>query len=172
MKLNAFKILPEIVTDTSDPGLWNSSVNRFLVPAHLRKITPPPESISQPQLGLNESTRFANCATGNQPGLMPLDAHLNQDLHSQTDYHVLLSNSLPDDDKRKISKRTPKKCAEAYKRIWDSSLGPDAEAPTSKRIKKDIDRVVDGTYLKIFNARGCVIETGNTGRRSVKRDGA
>jgi len=53
-----------------------------------------------PQLGLNEGTRFANCATGNQLGLMPLDAHFNQDLHSQTDYHVLLLNSLPDDDKR------------------------------------------------------------------------
>ena len=125
-----------------------------------------------PQLGLNDGTRFAKCATGNQPGLMPLDAHLNQDLHSETDYHVLLSNSLPDDDKRKFSKRTPKKCAEAYKRIWDPSLGPDAGAPTSKRIKEDIDRVVDETYRKIFNARGCVIETGNTGRRAVKRDGA
>ena len=61
---------------------------------------------------------------------------------------------------------------EAYKRIWDPYLEPDAGAPTSKRIKEDIDRVVDETYRKIFNARGCVIETGNTGRRAVKRDGA
>ena len=34
-----------------------------------------------PQVGLNEGTRFANSATGNQPGLMLLNAHLNQDLH-------------------------------------------------------------------------------------------
>ena len=66
-------------------------------------------------------------------------------------------------------KQTPKKCAEAYKRIWDPYLGPDAGTLTSKSIKEDIDRVVDGTYLKILNAWDYVIETRNTDRRFVKR---
>ena len=44
--------------------------------------------------------------------------------------------------------------SDAYRRIWDPSLGPHAGAPTSKRIIQDINRLVDETYLSIVAYRG------------------
>ena len=47
-----------------------------------------------------------------------------------------------------------------------------ASAPLSQRIKQDMDRVVNYTYLQIFHARGIVVRTGqNKGRRYVKIGG-
>jgi len=60
--------------------------------------------------------------------------------------------------------------AYAYKRIWNPALGPDAGAPSSKRIREDIERVVNKTYLKIFERRGRVLDTAAyTGRRAVEQ---
>ena len=83
-----------------------------------------------------------------------MDAHLNEDIHQCVDFHVMLTKYLPDDDERKFTKRTPKLMVKSYKRIWDLSHGPNAGAPISKRIVEDINRVIDVTYLTIFNNRG------------------
>ncbi len=125
-----------------------------------------------PQNGLNAGTKWSHCAIGNQPGLMPLDMHLNEDIHDCVDNHERHSSSLPMSDPRKFSKRCPKRLASAYARLYDPSLGPNAGAPLGRRIKQDVDRVVNETYLQIFNARGIVVGTGrNKGRRYVKTGG-
>ena len=61
-----------------------------------------------PQLGLNKGTIYNNRPIGNLPALMPMDAHLNEDIHQCVDFHVMLTKYLPDNDKRKFTKRTPK----------------------------------------------------------------
>ena len=112
-----------------------------------------------PELGLNDGTIYINRMVGMRPELMPMDAHLNQDTHESVDRHCNLTSHLPDSDPRKFSKRTPNKLRSAYKRVWDPELGPEGGAPTGERIKQDIDRVIDETYLKIFHRRGRVLDT-------------
>jgi len=123
-----------------------------------------------PQNGLSRGTVYAFRMVGMRPEVMPLDAHLNQDLHENVDRHVNLTSHLPDDHPNKFSKRTPKHLAYAYKRIWNPALGPHGGAPSSKRIREDIERVVNKTYLKIFERRGRVLDTAAyTGRRAVEQ---
>ena len=131
-----------------------------------------------PLNGLSAGTVYANRMVGMRPEAMPLDAHLNQDLHVAVDRHVNLTQHLPDylPDGRtphpnKFSKRTPKVLSSAYKRVWDPSLGPMAGAPLGARIIEDIQRVVNKTYLKIFERRGRVLDTAQyTGRRAVEQE--
>ena len=85
---------------------------------------------------------------------MPLDLHLNQDVHLAVDNHTIITKSLPWKYPNKFSKRTPKALAKAYERIWDPTLGLDAGAPTSDRICEDINRIIDKTYLSIVENRG------------------
>ena len=128
-----------------------------------------------PQNGLNKGTRFAYSPIGQQPGLMPLDTHINETNHQSADTHVQLSHSLPDNDVRKFSARTPKQLASVYLRLWDQCHGIDGGAVTSERIKQDVDRVIDETLLRIFYAHGCVVTTGSGRRRNatgVGRGGA
>ena len=100
-----------------------------------------------------------------------MDTHLNQDLHKSVDRHVNLTSHLSDNHPNKFSKRTPKHLVAAYKKIWDPNLGPFAGAPIHKRIKEDIGRVVQKTYLDIFNHRGRVLDTAAyTGRRAVEQE--
>ena len=121
-----------------------------------------------PQHGLNAGTAYAGRMVGMRPEVMPLDEHLNQDIHDAVDRHVNLTQNLPDDHPQKFSKRTPKQLSRAYRRIWDPTLGPDAGAPTSKRIKEDVERVVNETYMKIFERRGRVLNTASyVGRRAL-----
>ena len=123
-----------------------------------------------PQFGLNDGTAYANRMVGMRPEVMPLDAHLNQDLHESVDRHVNLTSHLQDDHAHKFSKRTPKHLGSAYQRIWDPELGPDAGAPSSKRICEDVHRIVNRTYLDIFARRGRVLDTAAyTGRRAVQQ---
>jgi len=112
-----------------------------------------------PQLGCNDGTNYKNRMVGMRPEMMPLDAHLNQDTHESVDRHCNLTSHLPDNDPRKYSKRTPNKLREAYKRIWDPELGTTGGAPSSARIEEDIVRVIDETYLAVFNRRGRVLDT-------------
>ena len=88
-----------------------------------------------PQNGLSQGTVYARRMVGMRPEVMPLDAHLNQDLHESVDRHVNLTSHLPDDHPNKFSKRTPKHLAHAYKRIWNPALGPNEGAPSHRRIK-------------------------------------
>ena len=110
-----------------------------------------------PQNDLNKGTPYANRVVGNHPHMMPLDEHLNQDLHNKVDVHTVLTKHLPDDDPLKFSKRTPDRMQRAYLKLWDPSLGPDEGAPTSKRIQEDINRVINETYLDIFYNRGMAL---------------
>ena len=123
-----------------------------------------------PQLDLNKGTIYENRPIGNIPWEMPMDAHLNQDVHQSVDHHVLLTQHLPDNDERKFSKRTPKLMARAYKKIYDPKHGPNAGAPVSARIIQDINRVIDTTYLAIFRNRGRSLDNAayNKGRRYAK----
>ena len=99
----------------------------------------------------NQGTPYADRMVGMRPEVMPLDSHLNQDLHECVDRHVNLTQHLPDNHPNKFSKRTPKHLNKAYKRIWDPDLGSDAGAPVHKWIRKDILRAVNKTYLDTFN---------------------
>ena len=120
------------------------------------------------QHDLNAGTAYAGRMVGMRPEAMPLDEHLNQDIHDAVDRHVNLTQHLPADHPHKFSKRTPKQLSKAYHSIWDPTLGPDAGAPTSKRIKEDVERVVNETYIKIFERRGRVLNTASyVGRRAL-----
>ena len=49
-------------------------------------------------------------------------------------------------------------------------MGPDAGAPSSKRICEDVHRIVNRTYLDIFARRGHVLDTAAyTGRIAVQQ---
>ena len=85
---------------------------------------------------------------------MPLDAHLHEYLHDSVDRHVLKTKHLDADDHRKFSKRTPRLLADAYKRIWDTSLGPESGSPSSAEIITDTTNVIDRVYLDVFKMRG------------------
>ena len=112
-----------------------------------------------PQHRCNGGTPYANRMVGMRPEVMPLDAHLNQDIHESVDRHVNLTSHLPDGHPNKFSKRTPTHLSNAYKRVWDPDLGPDAGAPLGRRIKQDVDRIVNKTYLQIVARRGRVLDT-------------
>ena len=121
-----------------------------------------------PQFDCNKGTVYANRMVGMRPEIMPLDCHLNQDIHSCVERHINMTSHLPDDHPDKFSKRTPKHTQSAYKRIWDPALGPDAGAPLGKRIIQDVERVINETYLRIFNNRGRALDdTEYKGRRAA-----
>ena len=107
-----------------------------------------------PQHRCNTGTPYANCMVGMRPEVMPLDAHLNQDIHENNDRHVNLTAHLPDDHANEFNKRNQTQLYKAYKHVWDHALGSDMGAPTNRRIKQDVDRVVYQTYRKIFDRRG------------------
>ena len=68
---------------------------------------------------------------------------------------------LPDDD-QKFSKRTPKLMARSYLRLGDPSLGIHSGTPTSKRIIKDVTRVVDQVYLSMYKNQGKALHGAHT----------
>ena len=57
-----------------------------------------------PQHELNAGTPYANHMVEMRPEVMPMDAHLNQDLHESVDRHVNLTGHLPDNHPNKFSK--------------------------------------------------------------------
>ena len=120
--------------------------------------------------GLSAGKIYVKCMVGMRSEVMPLDIHLNQDLHDSVGRHVNLTSHLPDSHPNKFSKHTPKALSKAYKWIWDTELGIHQGAPVHKRIKEDIERVVNKTYLEIFYRRGRVLNTAAyTGRRAVEQ---
>ena len=126
------------------------------------------EHLILPQFDCNKGTVYANRMVGMRPEVMPLDCHLNQDLHLCVDRHVNMTSHLEDTNEDKFSRRTPKHTQSAYKRIWDPSLGSEAGAPLGKRIIEDVERVVNETYLRIFNNRGRALsDTEYKGRRAA-----
>ena len=94
-----------------------------------------------------------------------MDYHLNEDLHTGADEHSIITQHLNDDDPLKFSLRTPKTMPSAYLRIWDLNNGIHGY-PSAARIEQDINRLVDETYLRIFNLRGISLpEVMYSGRR-------
>ena len=68
------------------------------------------DKLIRPLQGVNHHLRrYRDRVVGNHPYLMPLDSHLNQDLHLCFDYHVLLTETLDENNTKKFSKKTPKK---------------------------------------------------------------
>ena len=117
------------------------------------------DHIIVPLNGLSDGTLYAKRMVGMRPEVMPLDTHLNQYLHESVDRHVNLASHLPDVHPNKFSKQTPKALSKAYKQIWDTELGILQGTPLYKRIKEDIERVVNKTYLEIFHQRGRILNT-------------
>ena len=92
---------------------------------------------------INKNTSYFNMVVGNHFKMMPLDAHLNQDLHKTVDLHASISKALPDNDQFKFSKTKPKAMSSAYLHLWDPSLGLNTGSPTSGRICQDISGVIN-----------------------------
>ena len=98
---------------------------------------------------------YHNRVVGNHPYVMPLDAHLNQDLHTGHDWHCIITKHLNKDDERKFKKTDPKKMEEGYLKLWNQ---PDDEGiPSSKRIIEDIHLVVNVAWPAIYQSRGTAV---------------
>jgi hypothetical protein len=104
-----------------------------------------------PELGCNDDIpRFGGRPIGDFPESMPLDNTLNNNLKSSNTTHIIDTVSLNEDDPRKFSLSTPKRCSEAIRRLWDFGLtgkaGEDKHeggAPSGSRIVQDVYRVID-----------------------------
>ena len=98
---------------------------------------------------------------------MPLDTHLNQDLHSSHDFHATVTQDLIDDNPRKFDGSTPKRLSGSYHRLFHPETGV---APSSKRIEQDVSRVI-GSLELVLSAKGCIIDEKNArnGRRYEKK---
>ena len=104
---------------------------------------------------------------GNSPEYMPLDTHLNQDIHTSHDYHVTVTSTIAETDQRKFSGSTPKRLANSYIRLTDPTTGV---VPTPNRIIQDVERVLV-SLEKVRNAKGCIIdENGRSGRRRESKN--
>lgn len=90
---------------------------------------------------------------GNSPEFMPWDAHLNQDVHSSVDHHVLLTKNLEPDDRKKFALSTPKLMSNAYNRLLHPTTGV---TPTPQRIIQDITIVLHAMEA-VKNNNGCMI---------------
>lgn len=110
--------------------------------------------------------RYSNNPLGNSPELMPWDTHLNQDVHSSHDFHVVSTSHLPEDHPNKFSGSTPKRMAQSYKRILDPTVGV---SPSPPRIIQDVQRIIASLKL-IFDAKGVLINENVKGRRFVNKD--
>jgi len=103
---------------------------------------------------------------------MPLDTHLNQDLHSSHDFHATVTQDLIDDNPRKFDGSTPKRLSGSYHRLFHPETGV---APSSKRIEQDVSRVI-GSLELVLSAKGCIIDekmlemADNMRKRSITMD--
>ena len=105
---------------------------------------------------------------GNSPEFMPLDCHLNQDLHLSHNYHATITQHLEDDNPMKFDGSTPKRSSHSYHRLFHPETGV---APTSNRILQDVTRVIS-SLEQVLDAKRCIInETKRTSRRHHKKNG-
>ena len=104
---------------------------------------------------------------GNSPEFMPLDTHLNQDLHSSHDFHSTVTQDLPDDHPQKFDGLTPKQMSDSYHRLFHPDTGV---APSSDQIIKDVNRILQ-SLESVLQAEGCLIdENARKGRRFEKKN--
>jgi hypothetical protein len=121
-----------------------------------------------PELGLNKGTPYAGRPVGNSPEMMPLDCSLNQDVHVGVERHIRLTIRLPEDDPMKFSMSTPSRGFSAYNRVWNCPRTQDRNGelvdggiPSAKRIKRDINKVVESMATIFENDRRMVDGLGN-----------
>ena len=99
---------------------------------------------------------------GNSPEYMPLDTHLNQDIHASHDYHAIITQHVPEENLLKFSSSTPKRLSDSYIRLTDPNTGV---VPSSNRILEDVRRVLV-SLERVKEAKGCIIEDScRNGRR-------
>ena len=104
--------------------------------------------------GVNDHLmRYKNRVVGNHPYLMPLDAHLNQDIHAAFDYHAVISKHLPDSSPIKFFRKTPNLMEKGYSKLWDSTRPEGEECPSSHRIIHNIHQVVHVAYPQLYQTR-------------------
>jgi len=104
---------------------------------------------------------------GNSPEYMPLDTHLNQDIHASHDYHVTVTSHAAETDLRKFSGSTPKRLSYSYIRLTDPTTGV---VPTTNRIMQDVKRVLQ-SLERVREAKGCIIdENVRRGRQYERND--
>ena len=103
-------------------------------------------------LSVEVKSKYKKHPIGNSPEVMPLDAHLNQDVHSSHDFHKTLFDNLSENHPKKFSGNTPYRLAFSYLRLFHPVNGI---TQSSKRIIKDITRVLD-SLEKVRGARGCI----------------
>ena len=132
-----------------------------------------------PELGCNADIRnFEGRPVGDIPEGQPMDCSLNNDLKKAIMAHIVDTRLLPEDDHRKFSISTPKRCSEALGRIWNFGLLPQnpeedqhqGGVPNGRRIVQDCERTLD-SYRRIDEAHGgFVVGLGNQqGRRAEQR---
>jgi hypothetical protein len=129
-----------------------------------------------PVLGCNDDIlRFRGRPMGDFPESMPLDNTLNNDLKASNNTHLIDRVSLDEDDPRKFSLSTPKRCSEAIRRIWDFGLtgkaGEDQHEgglQGGSRIVQDVYRVIDSYKTIEKESHGMIVAgLGNSaGRRA------
>ena len=84
--------------------------------------------------GLGESSEeksYHGKPVGNSHEYMPLDCHLNQDIHACHHYHTQLTQHIPDENSLKFTSPTPKRMADSYIRLTHPDTGV---VPSSDRI--------------------------------------
>ena len=99
----------------------------------------------KPLHGLNAGTDFADRPPGNSPELMPLDASLNNDVHTCVDMHVAFTHHLKPGDlgyEKRFSRHTPAEQTSAYLRLLDPDLGLEAGTPLGHRVCQDIGKFI------------------------------
>ena len=118
-------------------------------------------------LPTNVRKSYQGKPVGNSPEFMPLDCHLNQDIHACHHYHAQITQHIPDENPLKFTSSTPKRLADSYIRLTHPDTGI---VPSSDRILEDIQRVLL-SLERVREARGCIIdETGRSGRRFEAND--
>jgi len=113
-------------------------------------------------LPINVRKSYNGKPVGNSPEYMPLDCHLNQDIHACHHYHTQLTQPIPDENPLKFTSSTPKRMADSYIRLTHPDNGV---VPSSDRILEDINRVLL-SLERVREARGCIIDdSSRVGRR-------
>jgi hypothetical protein len=114
--------------------------------------------------GLSAGTIYAQRPPGDSPELMPLDTVLFMDVHYRVNRHVMITDSLYEDDPNKFSLSTPKRVSDAYLRILSPTSGG---SPCSDRILQDCLNWRE--HLEIIREAGGAMVEGVGNRREHRR---
>jgi hypothetical protein len=133
-------------------------------------------SFTIPVFGCNDDlANYGARPVGDLPETMPLDESLNNDAKTTLRRHVVATKDLDEEDERKFSLSTPKRCSKAFRRLWDFGLtGKEGEdqhkggVPCGRRIIQDCQQVLVNLH-KIDEQHGGFIPGlgGRNGRRAT-----